>query len=221
MNTSRLPIARIAVFALIGVVALAGFISASANVNTAHTSANRSANAFRNDMRKLWEDHITWTRLVIVSVAADLPDAGPTVQRLLQNQTDIGDAVKPFYGEAAGNQLTALLRDHILIAADVLSAAKAGDNGAFNNAKARWYANGRDIAAFLSRANPENWPLAAMRAEMQMHLDLTLEEASARLRGDFAADIAAYDHIHDHILGMADILSNGIINQYPGQFQQP
>lgn len=40
---------------------------------------------FRNAMRKLWEDHITWTRLFIVSAAADLPDKGPTTDRLLQN----------------------------------------------------------------------------------------------------------------------------------------
>src|SRR5438045_3095425 len=82
---------------------------------------------FRNAMRKLWEDHITWTRLYIVSAAADLPDKDVTAQRLLQNQTDIGNAVKPFYGEAAGNQLTALLRDHILGAVDLIAAAKAGD----------------------------------------------------------------------------------------------
>ncbi len=91
-----------------------------------------SAVAFRNDMRKLWEDHITWTRLFIVSFAADLPDLGPTTDRLLRNQTDIGDAVKPYYGDAAGDQLTELLRQHILTAADLLAAAKSGDTAAFD-----------------------------------------------------------------------------------------
>ncbi len=175
--------------------------------------------AFRNDMRKLWEDHVTWTRLFIVSAAADLPDAGPTAGRLLQNQTDIGNAIKPFYGDAAGEQLTALLRDHILIAADVVAAAKAGDTAAFAAAKGRWYANADDIAAFLASANPQHWPLDSTRAMMHEHLDLTLQEASARLAGDWSADIAAYDQIHLQALHMADMLSDGIIGQFPKAFK--
>src|SRR6476646_9828973 len=66
--------------------------------------------AFHDGMRKLWEDHITWTRLAIVSFAAGLPDLPATEQRLLRNQTDIANAVKPFYGRKAGNRLTKLLR---------------------------------------------------------------------------------------------------------------
>jgi hypothetical protein len=175
--------------------------------------------AFRNDMRKLWEDHITWTRLFIVSAVADLPDAGPAAERLLQNQADIGNALKPFYGEAAGEQLTALLRDHILIAADLVTAAKAGDTAAFEAAHARWYANADEIAAFLASANPHHWPQAEMSAMMREHLDLTLQEASARLAGDWAADIAAYDQIHTQILHMADMLSDGIVSQFPKSFK--
>jgi len=170
-------------------------------------------------MAKLWEDHITWTRLYIVSTAADLPDRDLVGQRLLRNQVDIGNAIKPYYGNEAGEQLTALLTDHILIAVEVLNAAKAGDTAAFEDARARWYANGDDIAAFLSAANPKNWPLADMRAEMRMHLDLTLQEASHRLQGNYAADIQDYDLVHEHILGFADLLSTGIIRQFPTRFR--
>src|SRR5688572_21804546 len=73
--------------------------------------------ALRNAMRKLWEDHITWTRLFIVSEAADLPDKAATTERLLRNQVDIGNAIKPYYGDPAGNKLADLLKDHIMIAA--------------------------------------------------------------------------------------------------------
>src|SRR5512143_3037936 len=119
-----------------------------------------SALDFHNAMRKLWEDHITWTRMYIVSAAANLPDKDQTAQRLLQNQTDIGNAIKPFYGEQAGNQLTALLRDHILGAADLIAAAQSGDQAKVQAASAKWYANADDIATFLSKANPKAWPLA-------------------------------------------------------------
>lgn len=186
---------------------------------SAHGKAGSEALAFQDAMQKLWEDHITWTRLFIVSAVSDLPDQSPTTQRLLQNQDDIGNAIKPFYGEDAGNQLSFLLRDHILIAADLLQAAKNGNTAAFEVASARWYANADDIAIFLNSANPKNWPLDEMKAMMKEHLDLTLAEPSARLNGDWDSDIAAYDEIHIQILEMADMLSTGIIEQFPKLFK--
>lgn len=173
---------------------------------------------FHDTMRRLWEDHVTWTRLYIVSALAGLPDAEATAERLLQNQTDLGNAIKPFYGDAAGDRLTALLKPHILIAAELVTAAKAGKSADVTSASTRWYENANEIADFLSAANVKHWPQATMRAEMRHHLDLTLEEAQARLRGDWKADIAAYDKVHHHILGMADVLSKGIVSQFPKRF---
>jgi hypothetical protein len=63
--------------------------------------------------------------MVIVDFAAGLPDLQTAEARLLRNQTDIGNAVKPFYGAAAGNKLTSLLRTHILEAVPVLEARQA------------------------------------------------------------------------------------------------
>jgi hypothetical protein len=173
---------------------------------------------FRLDMRKLWEDHITWTRLYIVSAEAGAPDTDATAGRLLRNQEDIGNAIKPFYGDAAGVQLTALLKDHILTAADLLKAAKAGNNAQLATARTRWYANADQIADFLAGANPKYWPADEMRSGMHAHLDATLDEAVSHLKGDYPADIAAYDTIHNQILGMADMLADGITRQFPSKF---
>jgi hypothetical protein len=197
---------------------LAANASPATPADHAHAAARSNREAFRADMRKLWEDHITWTRLFIVSDVADLPDLQATTARLLRNQDDIGDAVTKFYGRAAGDQLTALLKDHILLAAQLLNAAKAGDNDAVNQASADWYANANEIGAFLHDANPKQWSLADMQGMMKTHLDLTLEEAVAHLTGDFTADVAAYDKVHAEILEMADMLSNGIIAQFPSAF---
>ncbi len=171
----------------------------------------------RAAMRKLWEDHITWTRLYIVSALADAPDLKATTDRLLQNQADIGNAVKPFYGDAAGDKLTGLLRQHILIAADIVAAAKAGDKAKLDSSKTRWATNADEIAAFLSGANPTHWPAADMKAMMRDHLDLTTAELVARLNKDWTADVAAYDKIHAQILKMADMLSAGIAAQFPAK----
>jgi len=173
--------------------------------------------AFRAAMRELWEDHVVWTRQVIVAIIAGTPDADAALTRLLRNQADIGNAIKPFYGDAAGQQLTTLLREHIVIAGTLLTTAKSGDTDAFAAARTEWYRNGDDIARFLASANP-NWPLADMQAAMTGHLDTTLAEAVARLTGDWNADVAAYDAVHQHILHMADALSDGIIAQFPAAF---
>jgi hypothetical protein len=169
-------------------------------------------------MRRLWEDHIVWTRLAIVSFAEGNPDLEPTVARLLQNQDDIGDAIKPFYGRKAGNALTELLEEHINGAVDLLVAAKSGAQDALAQAKAAWYENGRQIADFLHRANRKSWGRHEMRSMMGTHLDQTLSEATHRLAGDYAADIRDYEEIHHHILEMADELSDGIVAQFPGRF---
>ena len=170
-------------------------------------------------MRKLWEDHVTWTRLYIVSALAGLPDTGATAQRLLQNQTDIGTAIKSFYGEEAGNKLSGLLKDHILIAADLIAAAKAGEKAKQDNAAKRWDANADEIAGLLSSANPQNWPLREMKSMMREHLNFTTAEVAARLHEDWTADVAAYERIHEQILHMADMLSNGIVRQFSKKFE--
>jgi len=174
--------------------------------------------AFHDQMRKLWEDHVTWTRLAIVTFADGSQGFSATAGRLLQNQADIGDAIAPFYGAAAGQQLTALLHDHITIAVELLQDAKAGDTQAFNDAKARWYDNANQIADFLSAANPRFWPDATMRAAMKEHLDQTLAEAADELSGNYAASVSDYEAIHLHILSMADLLSSGIMRQFPSKF---
>jgi hypothetical protein len=175
--------------------------------------------ALRSEMRRLWEDHITWTRLAVISLTTGSPDTEATVGRLLRNQTDIGNAVKPFYGKAAGNELTKQLRTHILIAADVIAAANAGDSAKLAAAQARWAANGDDIAGVLASVNPRHWKLAAMKAELRTHLRLTTEEVVARLQGNWTADVAAYDKIHRHALHLSDLLSSGLIKQFPGRFR--
>jgi hypothetical protein len=209
-------LAMVAVIAA-GAIAIP-LVSSHDHSAVAATSARSNRAAFHDAMRQLWEDHIVWTRMFIVSAVAGLPDLPEATDRLLANQDDIGRAVAPFYGEAAGEQLSALLRDHILGAAALLDAAKAGDEAATTAASTAWYANGDDIAAFLNAANPGAWPLDEMRAMMRDHLDLTLAEAVARLEGRYADDVAAYDRIHAQILHMADMLSDGITGQFPASF---
>ena len=222
--------ALVALLSALATIAIAGGPTAHAHGDGSHdataattarsqTTLTEKQVALREGMRQLWEDHIVWTRLAIISLTTGTPDTEATVGRLLKNQSDIGSAVKPFYGKAAGNELTAELRRHILIAADLIAAAKAGDQAKLAEEQARWAKNADDIAAVLASVNPRFFKLAVLKAEMQMHLKLTTEEAVARLQGNWAADVAAYDKIHRHILHMSDYLSDGLVKQFPKRFR--
>src|SRR6185295_10422992 len=111
-----------------------------------------------------------------------------------------GNAVAGFYGRDAGNKLTALLRDHILIAANIVTAAKAGDNAKVTSENKRWHDNANDLAKFLHGANPKHWPEPTLQKALSTHLDQTLSEASNELKGNYAASIKDYDEAMTHML---------------------
>jgi hypothetical protein len=206
----------IALGAALAAVAFSDGQTAHAHQHTKSVTAKELK--LRNDMRKLWEDHVTWTRLAVISLTSGTADTNATVARLLRNQTDIGNAVKPFYGRAAGAELTRLLKEHITIAAALITAAKAGDKPAQAAAQTRWETNADQIARFLSRANP-HWKLGPMRSMLRDHLRLTIREVVARLQRNWTADVEAYDEIHRQALHMADMLSTGIVGQFPKRFR--
>ena len=167
-----------------------------------------AAAVLKQDMRKLWTDHVVWTRDYIIAAVGDQPDAGAAANRLMKNQEDIGQAIAKVYGDAAGQQLKTLLKGHISIAVDLVKAAKAGDKVAQQQADARWQQNAVQIADFLSKANP-NWPRAALLDLMKMHLSTTTSEVVARLNKNWDEDVRAFDTVYDHILEMSDTHCRG------------
>ncbi len=218
-TTSRSIGSRLAAGVAAVALAAAACSSGQSGSNATTTqSPNTKASALHDNMRTLWQDHGTWTRLTIVSFADNSPDLQVTQDRLLANQTDIGNAIKPYYGADAGNKLTALLQQHIMTAAGVLKAAKSGNPGEVDQAKAAFYANGNQIAEFLHNANPGNWPLDATQNMMKMHLDQVVEMGSDELTHRYADSVGVWNAYRDHILAMADTLSNGIMKQFPNQF---
>ena len=192
---------------------------ASSHIANSSTLPTDASTKLASALNSLWVDHIVWTRMYIVSYLADLPDTDVVAQRLLKNQENIGDAIKPFYGEEAGNKLTDLLKGHILVAVDLLKAAKAGDSNAAAEAEKQWYQNADDIATFLSNAIP-NWSKESLTNMLDEHLTLTKAEAVARLTGNYTGDIATFDLIHQHANGMSDAIVDGIVKQFPEKFQE-
>jgi hypothetical protein len=202
-------------------VVLAGALIGCASTPAAMSSGSVQMNADRgsrtalhDSMRKLWADHVIYTREYIVAAAAGLPSAQATSVRLLRNQEDIGNAIAPYYGNAAGARLTDLLKQHILIAVDLVTAAKAGDTAKQTDADRRWHDNAAEIATFLSNANP-NWPRQTLLDMLNQHLALTTQEAVARLHEDWPGSVTLFDQIFAQAMTMADALSGGIAKQFP------
>jgi hypothetical protein len=167
-----------------------------------------------NLMRMLWEQHATWTRMTIISIAEGLPDEAQTTMRLLRNPGDIAAVFRPLYGNSIADRLSDLIKEHLVIAADLVKAAKAGNSAAAAEIERRWYANADEIAAFLSCINPY-WSREGMTRMWHEHLSLVKAQAVARLKKDYRSDIALYDEGERLLLDMADDFTCGIIRQFP------
>ncbi|MBI5346953.1 MAG: glycosyltransferase [Chlamydiae bacterium] len=169
-------------------------------------------------MRKLWMEHVIWTRGYIVASVADSQDANAAAQRLLKNQEDIGNAVIPYYGNDGAKELTRLLKEHIMIAVEVINAAKANDNTALDIAQKKWHDNSYQLAAFLNKANPA-WKLEDLKTMLHEHLTLTTNEVVDRIQKKYDDDVQNFDKVEDQALKMADVLSSGIAKQFPDKFK--
>lgn len=218
--SGRRLFAIVSVTAMLSALAVASItsLSAASAARARQDAISAKALAFHDDMRALWQAHGTWTERAIVDFVGGLPDTNLVVKRLLQNQVDIGNAVKPYYGRKAGNQLTALLKAHINDAVAVLAAAKSGDASATTKAEAAFFANGNQVAAFLHTANPAHWSLRAMKTMMRVHLNQVIALAVDQLKGNYNAAIGEYNVYIGHILSMAEMLSTGIMQQFPSRF---
>lgn len=166
-----------------------------------------------NRIRLLWEQHNVWTRSTIVSLVFALPDVNYVVARLLRNPEDFEQALRPYYGERVAAEFRELLREHLVLAADLVKAAKAGNTEAAAEAERLWYANADAIAVFLGRINPY-WSREQWRNMMRHHLDLVKSEAVNMLAGNYQASVAVYDEIELQALQMANVMAEGIIRQF-------
>jgi hypothetical protein len=203
---------------ILSAVALITTIGGCSAVNTAAGTLGvpspAKAMTLREDMRRLWSDHVVWTRGYIVAAVGGDSSANVALNRLMRNQEDIGNAIRPFYGDAAGAKLTELLKQHISIAGELVGAAKANDAAKQADADRRWHENAAEIATFLAGANP-NWTRDALLNMLNNHLALTTREAVDRLKHNWVDDQTTFDNVYSQAMEMADALSDGIIKQFP------
>ena len=164
-----------------------------------------------NRLRQLWQQHVYWTRFFIVSTAANLEDLKPVTNRLLQNPKDFAQLFTPICGTNMASQFQELFTQHLLIAADLVNAAKNGEKEAADCVRQKWYQNADEIARFLSSVN-RCWNEAKWREMLHCHLKMTEKEAALYLQGNYAESIQLFNDIEQEALKMANDMFCGVIN---------
>jgi hypothetical protein len=167
----------------------------------------------RNVMRMLWEQHIVWTRMTILSIIKDLPDVDFVTKRLLQNPIDFKKVLIPFYGDEIASQFSDLLTSHLVIAAQLVKASKAGYKNEASATEKSWYKNADEVAVFLNRINPY-WSEQNWKTMLYEHLKLVKSEAVDILTNNYIQSIVDYDEIEKQALKMADVMAEGIVKQF-------
>ena len=192
-------------------------IPQSSRVKPKHCISKAELN-LRSKMRLLWEQHVAWTRMTIISLAFNLPNADFVTSRLLRNATDNGNSLRPYYGDVAANTYSDLIKQHLILAADLVKAAVAGNEKVAADTEKKWYANADEIAVFLHSINPF-LSEEVVRKMFYEHLALTKLEAIRMIAKDYKADIEVFDQIEAQALEMADAISGAIIKQFPKMFR--
>ena len=168
-------------------------------------------------MNLVWEQHIMWTRMLLISIAENLKDLEATQTRLLRNPKDIADVFRRFYGIAVANRIQQLLTEHLVIGKDLIVALKNKNQEEATKLNTKWYQNADEMAEAFSSINPF-YPKEEIRNMLYEHLRLTTNEVNYRLQGNYVEDINSYDMVQKEILKMSQFFVNGIVKQFPNLF---
>ncbi|MEJ8844751.1 hypothetical protein WG954_20320 [Lacibacter sp. H375] len=202
------------------VIFLFGYTAVKGNPESKENTIAHSASTFNGDvelnaqMIDLWEQHVAWNRNVMLCIVDELPGTTEAIERLQQNKIEIGNAIKPYYGDVAGDKLAELLQEHVAISVEVMKFAKEGMTTELQEANDRWYVNADAIASFLANIN-SYWSTDKIQLIIKDQLRFTTTQAICRINKDYPADIIAYDKAHAEVLLMAEIFANGIAKQFP------
>ena len=195
-----------------------GFGQSTKN-NLSEKTSIISVDQLKADMRKLWEDHITLTHGVVVSVITDQAGMDDLVRQMDQNLKEMGNTIAAYYGDEAGRKYSKLLYSNITLAADLMIATRRGHDAAYDKAEKKWQANADEIVAFLNATNP-NWTVSEMKAMIYSQQWYIAQEAIAVKSKDDKGDLSAYNNANLAVLTMADKMSDGIIRQFPERFTE-
>ncbi len=160
--------------------------------------------------RTLSQERIFWTRMAIMSILLDSGDKNPVIDRLLRNPSDMAETIAPYYGNKTSKEYGDLIKNQLMIAIQLATAAKEKNQTALQDASNRWYKNADDIARFESNMS-SRLAQKDRKALWYQHLNLTKDEIMQLSNKDYNSSINTFDRIEEQASLMADSLTNGIV----------
>lgn len=165
---------------------------------------------YTSDSTKVWADHVFYTRNYLISVLSNIEDVGEISSRLLQNQEDIGNLLRPYYDSATVDHLVELLKSHVTILVDIIAASLAQQPT--EELVTNWRTNCEQIVKQLEEMN-SYWEQSPLESLWSMHLTLTLNEVQYRLIKNWSSDIMNFDKITENIYAISDCIVKGVVMQ--------
>ena len=169
------------------------------NTGDSWISNNNGKGNLKELMRMAWLNHTYLLRMLLVSMAADLPDQQELVTALIDNAEEIADLFGRYYPENTVNSLRDLLVRQVELTGGLITQKKEG----------RAKENADRIAELLASATPE-YEESVLKEMFRMQVDLTGQEISERLAGNYGKDLQTFWNIQRQIIAMADYFANGL-----------
>jgi len=189
---------------------------------------NESTLTFRMDSRTIWTKFALGLVNLSVARQGKLDSAGQVEGRLIKAASSIGDFFVPYYGMTAGYKIGALLAAYARIGIDTIHTVQNGKD--LNQFRTLWISPINELADYLNELNPSNFPKELL---VDMFTNLAAywtDNIKARFASDESADAISLDnisklvitgipnHINRGYTSLADVLSRGVIAQFPLSF---
>jgi hypothetical protein len=212
---------KLTAFLAIPVLMLTGLTQAHADTEAASTASADRASALETRMalRDLWVEHIFWIRsYVLAAHEGDQARRVSAEAEVLANAKALAATIAPFYGQAASDSLLTLLAGHWGAVHDYNTATLAKSRSGQANAVASLTGNAREIAKFLSGANP-NLPEDAVFGLLTAHAGHHVAQINQITSKNFKDEAANWHAMRAHMLVISDAISDALIKQFPERFE--
>ena len=172
--------------------------------------------ALNQNLRKLWADQATWTYKYIISNLERLFDNKFVLVRLLNNQEFLGSSISNFFGTYNTQKFIDLMKEHVDLIGQLIEILKSGSKTRLDNLTIKWQQNAEEIAQLLASVNP-NWKKENLIILFN-NIQAIKDQIMARLHKKWDVDIKLLNKTIEHNLHIADVLTEGIVKQFPDKF---
>lgn len=186
---------------------------------------NEKTLVFRMDSRTLWTKYSLGLVNYAVSSVADLSTTPSVEQRLTKAATLIGDYFIPYYGIRAGNDIGTALNAIFENGVEFVEVSKKKGNTV--PLQIKWAEQTKALAKLFNDLNPSQYPIILLQEMLEALTKLWADNIHARITNDIILNAESIDginklvitgianHVNKGYQSLADVLSRGVIAQYP------